>query len=296
MALLENIDAALEPIRAEARKLWGDDEPPLVGFVLGTGLQDLIKKLTGRFISLNYKEIPGWPQVGAEGHAGMLWLGMLGGKRVALMQGRGHFYEGIDAETIALPIQCFVHWGVKVIVSTNAAGGLVSPKQVGSFVVHNSHFSYAAGILPLRGPNDERVGGRFLPPTLIYETGKPLQKLMLKTAKKLSKKLKRSGSQGVRITKDTYAMVPGPAFETTFEAKFLRKIGVKVVGMSVLGEVVPALHAGCRNIVAMSLVTDFAGVGDVDHEKVQAEGRKAAPLFLLLIERFVRAIDPTKLN
>lgn len=298
MALLENIEAALAVIRAKARDLWGDDEPPLVAIVLGTGLGGLAGRLDTNhpFATLDYRSIPGWPHVSAEGHAGLLWLGTLGGKRVALMQGRGHFYEGIEGETIALPIQCFVHWGVKVVVSTNAAGGLVSPRQVGSFVVHNDHVSNVANLVPLRGPNDDRVGDRFFAPPLIYETGKPLRDIMKDMAKFLSNDLQSCDYQGVLIEEGTYAMVPGPAYETKAETNFLRLMGVDVVGMSVLGEVVPALHAGCRNILAMSLVTDYAGDAEVDNKKVQAEGNKAAPLFLMLMERFVRAIDPAKLH
>lgn len=287
MALLENIEAALRPIQELAANLWGDNQPPFLLGILGSGLGELAERFDEKKVRayIDYSQIPGWPAVGAAGHAGRLWLGTFGGKRVALMQGRGHYYEGLSEEAIMLPIQCFARWGVKLIISTNAAGGLASPKQTGSLMLHSDISGLLSGTTPLRGINDERVGPRFSAPAGYYS---PVLNSLMQDIARLSK-------TDLPVGTGVYGMIPGPLYETGIDARILRALGWDAVGMSVWLEYVAALYAGCPNFMGISCITDFAGE-TTSHGQVCDMAGRVAPDFARLLEMFVGNLCPEHLR
>lgn len=239
---------------------------PVVGIICGSGLSGLSKSLTNTQ-TFNYEDIPGFPQATVPGHAGELVFGLLGGLDCVCMRGRFHFYEGNDMETCVLPVRVMRLLGVKLLVVTNAAGGINPEFNVGDIMIIQDHFGLpcAAGMTPLRGPNDDALGPRFCAMSDAYD--ERLQDFVLAAAKKL-------GLSKVVRPNGTYCFLSGPTYETRTEGRFLRLLGVDTVGMSTVPEIITARHCGMK-ILGLSLVTNKVIVekgetGHANHEEVLA--------------------------
>ena len=146
-------EASLAAIRARTKAV------PAVAIVLGSGLGRLADDVTAA-TRIPYADIPGWERSTAPGHSGELVVGTLGGKPVAVMRGRLHYYEGYDMAAIAFPVRVFKAWGIDTIILTNACGGLNPKLKAGDLMLLEDHINFMPAN-PLRGPNDERLGPRF---------------------------------------------------------------------------------------------------------------------------------------
>ena len=135
-------------------------------------------------INVPYASIPGFPRASVAGHGDSLVFGTIGGTRVVAQRGRFHFYEGHSMATVALPVRVFAALGARVMLATNAAGGVNADFRVGDIMVIKDHVSLPClgGAHPLTGPNDERLGPRFPPMTSAYDAS--LQALAARTATK----------------------------------------------------------------------------------------------------------------
>jgi len=235
-------EAALAAIRAKTKAV------PAVAIVLGSGLGRLADDVTGA-TRIPYADIPGWERSTAPGHSGELVVGTLGGKPVAVMRGRLHYYEGYDMAAIAFPVRVFKAWGIDTIILTNACGRLNPKLKAGDLMLLEDHINFMPAN-PLRGPNDERLGPRF--PDMVGTYTEELRAL----AKSVDPDLR----EGV------YVAVAGPNFETPAELRMLRGFGADAVGMSTVPEVLAARHLGMR-ILAIATVTDMAtGIpGQIEH-------------------------------
>ena len=98
------------------------DFKPETGIVLGSGLGELANEYCD--IKIAYKDIPGFAESTVKGHSGNLVFADINGKKVVMMQGRYHFYEGHSMETVVYPIKVLKMLGIKNIILTNAAGGI----------------------------------------------------------------------------------------------------------------------------------------------------------------------------
>ncbi|KAK6541644.1 hypothetical protein TWF694_007441 [Orbilia ellipsospora] len=228
---------------------------PQVGVICGSGLGGLADTVEeGERFDISYSDVPNFAQSTVQGHAGKLVFGYLGESKTpaVLMVGRVHFYEGHNIDKTAFPVRVLKLLGVKVVVVTNAAGGLNPDFQVGDICVLNDHLNLPglAGIHPLRGPNVEEFGPRFPPMSDGYDL--ELRKFAHIAYKKLQLSLPTR-----RLHEGVYAFVSGPSFETRAECRMLRTMGADVVGMSTVPEIIVARHAGMR-VLAMSLVTNQA--------------------------------------
>lgn len=221
---------------------------PRVAIVLGSGLGRLADEVSAA-TRIPYGEIPGWKKSTVAGHAGELVVGQLGGKCVAVMKGRLHFYEGYDMEAVTYPIRVFKAWGIDTVILTNACGGLNPSFKAGDLMVISDHISFMPAN-PLRGPNDDAQGPRF--PDMVGTYTEELREL--------------AHSVDTDLREGIYVAVPGPNFETPAELRMLRGWGADAVGMSTVPEVLTARHAGMR-ILAISTVTDMAtGIpGQIEH-------------------------------
>lgn len=222
---------------------------PLVGIICGSGLSGLSKTLTNSK-TIKYGDIPGFPShTTVAGHKGEIVFGLLNGNIPAMcFRGRFHSYEGHDMNTVALPVRIMRCLGVKLLIVTNAAGGLNSSYNVGDLVNVMDYFALPmmAGKNPLVGPNDDELGPRFPPVSNAFDPA--LQDVVLKAAKGLNM------DQFVR--KDgTYCFVSGPMYESKAECRFLRSIGGDSVGMSTVPEIVAAHHCGMK-VLCLSLITN----------------------------------------
>ena len=247
--------------------------PPLA-FVLGSGLGPLADEVENG-VSIPYTEIPGFPQPSVAGHKGRLVVGDLEGKRVALFQGRGHFYERGDARAMAVAIETFKLLGGETLFLTNAAGGLHTEWEPPALVAITDHINFA-GTNPLIGhPSDDR----FVPLTRAYD---PALLDLLRAA---------AGRADVNLHEGVYMWFNGPSFETPAEIRMARLLGADLVGMSTAPEVILArLHK--LRCVAVSVVTNFAAglsTGDPSHEETQEFARRGSERFRRLLRAFIAA-------
>ncbi len=254
-------------------------EMPRLAVVLGSGLNDLADQLDDRTI-IPYEQIPHFPVTTVAGHEGQVILGRLEGTWVLMLQGRFHYYEGHDLETVTFPIRVLQRLGVNTLILTAATGGIRADLRPGNLVVLTDHLNLL-GANPLRGLNDTRLGTRFPDMTEVYSSR--LRANALEEAKRL----------GIEALQGVYACVPGPSYETPAEIRMLRTLGADVVGMSTVPEAIVARHAGME-VLAIALVSNAAAgvVGTpITHEEVLAAGRRAAPELAGLIERVVTRVS-----
>lgn len=215
---------------------------------LGTGLGGLADHLEESF-SIPYEEIPHFPRSTVTGHAGQLVGGLMAGKRVMILQGRFHYYEGYCAREVGFPIRVFSLLGYPRAIITNAAGGLNPDFKPGSIMILRDHINML-GDNPLRGPNVDEWGPRF--PDLSQAYDPELRTLAAEAASELDLPDVREG---------VYVCIPGPSLETPAETRFLRSTGADAVGMSSVPEVLTGLHGGMK-ILGLSMVSN---VNDPDN-------------------------------
>lgn len=236
-----------------------------VGIVLGTGLGGLAEKIQADVV-FSYEDLPNFPKSTVELHAGKLILGTLEGKNVVAMQGRFHLYEGYTAKQITFPIRVMKALGARILMVSNACGGLNPQYKPGEIMLIEDHINLLCAN-PLIGPNDERLGPRY--PDMI----EPYSHELIEKAKEIAIQ------HGIAVEKGVYVAVPGPNLETRAEYRFLRTIGADVVGMSTIPEVIVAVHSGMK-VIGFSVITDM-GLPDVlepvDIDRIIANAGLAEP-------------------
>ena len=266
--MMQKIQAAAQAIQ----KACGRAE---IGVVLGSGLGEYAQSLQNAK-SIAYSKIPGFPPSTVPGHAGVLHAGELHGKRVFLMQGRFHAYEGHSLEDVTLPIRAMALLGVKTLILTNAAGGVNLDFGPGDLMQITDFINFS-GLNPLRGPNLEAFGPRF--PDMTYAYDRDLAALAHTKAKEL----------GIRLQKGVYCWFNGPCFETPAEIRMARIIGADAVGMSTVPETIVARHCGMR-VLGLSCITNMAaGIlpAPLSHEEVMAVGEQVKGTFRSLLDAVI---------
>lgn len=244
---------------------------PKVGIILGTGLGGLASKIT-QPKSIPYSELPGFPVSTVASHGSKLTWGTLGKTKVVAMEGRFHFYEGNSLDQITFPVRVMKELGVRVLVVSNAAGGLNPQHRKGDIVIIEDHINLM-GANPLIGPNDESLGPRF--PDMI----EPYDHELIDIAETAAL------ARGIRTHRGVYVAVPGPNLETRAEYRFLRTIGADVVGMSTVPEVIVAVHAGIK-VLGLSCVTDLClpdALQPVDIKEIIATAGHAEPAMCSIV-------------
>ena len=265
--------ARLDALEAAVRART--DLVPEVGIVLGSGLGGLADDLEYP-VAVPFAELPGWPAATAPGHVGRLLLGRLGGRPVAMLQGRFHLYEGNAPGLVVQPVLLFGRLGARVVVLTNAAGGLAPSFRPGTLMVIRDHLNLT-GQNPLLGPNADAIGERFPDMTDAWSA-------------RLRKRLHAAGAaEGVALAEGIYVGLLGPNYETPAEVRLYASLGGHAVGMSTVMECIAARWAGLE-VCGFSLVTN-AGAGytgePLSHEEVLAAGAEAGPRLARVIRRFV---------
>ena len=248
---------------------------PEVGIVLGSGLGGLADELTDA-VAIPFGDLPGWPAATAPGHAGRLLIGHLAGRPAVLLQGRFHMYEGNDPGLVIQPVLLFKRLGARIVVLTNAAGGLNPAFGPGTLMVIRDHINLT-GRNPLIGPNADSIGARFPDLTEAWSA-------------RLRERLHASGAaEGVGLEEGVYVGLTGPNYETPAEVRMLAAQGGDAVGMSTVLECIAARWAGL-DVCGVSLVTN-AGAGytgaTLNHEEVLEAGAESGPRLARVIRRFV---------
>jgi purine-nucleoside phosphorylase len=246
--------------------------------ILGSGLGNLSSVIEAEF-SIPYSAIPNFPVSTVEGHKGRLILGTLNGKKVWVMEGRFHFYEGYTAEQVVFPIRVLKLLGVENLLLSNAAGGVNKDYQVGDLMIIKDHISFFTPN-PLLGKNEPALGTRFPDMSAHYANA------FIDKAKRIA------AEHQIKVHEGVYVGVTGPTFETRAEYQLIKIAGGDVVGMSTVQENIAAVHCGMK-VFAMSVVTDLGIREDnnvITHEEVLAAANAAEPLLTLIFSALVKEI------
>ena len=260
---------------AEQLDLDGAD----VAVVLGSGLGGVADRLQGAR-SVPYASLPGFPETTVAGHPGRLVVGKVGDKTALLLCGRVHGYEGYPPCEVGFGVRVVAALGVRTLIVTNASGGVDPALAPGEIVAISDHINLT-GVSPLTGPNDERLGPRFVDMTDAYDPR--LRAAAAAIAPKVISKPMREA---------IYAGMAGPAYETPAEVRLLRTLGAGLVGMSTVHEVITARHAGVA-VLGLSLVANPAagvGPGKLRHEDVTRAAAAGAEALGRLIAAVVAAL------
>ncbi len=268
----ERVEAAAATVRR-----WSG-ATPTVGVVLGSGLGGFAHRLTGATWA-SCDEIAGWPVPRVIGHAGKLAVGVVGDRRLIVLSGRAHFYEGHSMEAVTFPVRVLGRLGVKAVVLTNAAGGLNPEFPPGTLMVLDDHINLM-GVNPLVGANDDRFGPRFPDMSEVYS--RRLRDLADAAA----------ASIGQPVEHGVYLAVSGPSYETPAEIRAFRWLGADAVGMSTVPEALVARHMGLE-VLGISCLTNM-GAGmlpkPISAEEVLEVTARVQDRFTGLLEAVVARI------
>lgn len=229
--------------------------------VLGSGWSEIVTGLAdpGSAVTVPAADLPGFVPPSAAGHQGTITSCLVDGVRLLTVAGRTHLYEGRGTEPVVHPAHVAAAAGARVLVLTNAAGGLRADFAVGDIVLLSDHLNLT-GRSPLTGATFVDLVDAYSP-TLRAAASDAL-----------------AAASGRRPPEGIYAAMPGPQYETPAEIRMLRTLGADLVGMSTVPEVVAARGLGL-DVVAASLVTNLAAglTGDpLDHADVLAAGSEGA--------------------
>lgn len=259
-----------------ARFLKSSIKKPLqIGIMTGTGLGDSAASLDID-ASFDYKDIPHFPLSTVESHQGRLLFGDMYGKQIMAMQGRFHLYEGYSSPEVTFPIRVMQELGIKVLILSNAAGGLNPEFTAGDIMIIVDHINLT-GSNPLIGPNEKSWGIRFPDMMEAYE------KQLVELAEIAGK------DEGIQLHKGVYVGLKGPSLETRAEVRFLRTIGADAVGFSTIQEVIAAAHAGIE-VLGLSIITNIHDPDNpkpVTVEEVIAVAKEASPRLERVIKKVV---------
>jgi purine-nucleoside phosphorylase len=264
--LYDRVRTATQTVRARSPSV------PEVGLILGSGLGAFADGLAQPTM-IDYGDLPYFPRSHVAGHKGRLVLGERAGVRCVAMQGRVHMYEGHSAATVAFPARVLIALGAKVLIVTNAAGGLNPTWPPGTLMLIRDHIDLLRDHA-LRGANDERLGVRFPDMTTAYA---PELRALAKTA---------AADAQIALAEGVYVAMPGPTYETPAEVKMLQLLGGDAVGMSTVPEVCVARHMGARVIGISCITNQAAGItGEpLSHAEVTETATRVRATFERLLD------------
>ncbi|MDP4281316.1 MAG: purine-nucleoside phosphorylase [Bacteroidota bacterium] len=251
---------------------------PEIGIILGTGLGGLVNEIKA-IDSFPYQSIPNFPVSTVDGHKGQLIFGTMSGKNIVAMQGRFHFYEGYSMDEVVFPVRVMKFLGIKLLILSNACGGVNPEFQVGDLMIVEDHINLIK-TNPLIGKNEEELGIRF--PDMSHAYDKEL----------IGKVFEIANRHGISLQKGVYAAVSGPTYETPAEYRYIRAIGADAVGMSTVPEVIAARHMGLK-CFAFSVISDLGVPGkivEITHKHVIDAASEIEPQMTLIIKELLEEI------
>lgn len=250
---------------------------PTLAIVLGSGFRHVAASVSSE-ATLPFAQLPGFPQPRVGGHAGEVILGAIASSPVAVLSGRGHYYEGYSMEQVTFPVRVLAAFGITHLLLTNASGGINARFRPGDLMLIRDHINLMPEN-PLRGLEGN---SKFLDLSQTYD---PQMSELLKQA---------SRSARLRLKAGIYLAVPGPSYETPAEIRAFARLGADAVGMSTAPEAIVARHCGLA-VAGLSCISNVAaGLSKtpVSHREVLAVGEqvsdKARRLIATFVELFAR--------
>ncbi len=251
---------------------------PEIGIILGTGLGQLIDEIS-IIHEVSYNHIPNFPTATVEFHKGKLIYGILENKKVIVMQGRFHLYEGYSLQDITYPVRIMEQLGIHTLLVSNASGAINLNFKKGELMLIEDHINLQ-GSSPLAFKGVELLGERFTDMSAPYN-------------KELNSKFKTiAHTKNITLHKGVYASVVGPQLETRAEYKMLKVIGADAVGMSTVPEVIVANHLKL-NVAAVSVLTDECDPEDlkpVNIAEIIKMAEKAEPQMIILFKELIKSL------
>ena len=258
-------------------KTKGFDQPE-IGIILGTVLGQLIHEIEV-LKEVSYNHIPNFPTATVEFHKGKLIYGILEGKKVIIMQGRFHFYEGYNLQDVTYPVRIMKALGVHTLLVSNAAGAINNTYKKGELMLIDDHINLQ-GSSPLAFKGVEQLGERFV------DMSAPYDEMINTRLESIAE------TQNIKLHKGVYASVVGPQLETRAEYRMLRTMGADAVGMSTVPEVIVANHLGLK-IAAVSVLTDECDPDNlkaVDISEIIAMAAIAEPRMIQLFKSLINTL------
>lgn len=273
---LSQIDSAAQTIKNQIQI------QPLVGIILGSGLNDLADSVQNP-VHISYSDLPNFPVSTVHGHAGRFVIGMLEDKPVLVMQGRIHYYEGYTMGQVTLPVRVMQRLGISNMIVTNAAGGVHPDFEPGDVMLITDQLNLMgmSGLNPLMGPNLDEIGTRF------PDMSQPYDRAYCDLARKVA------GENGLTLREGIYAGLSGPSFESPADLRFLRNAGADAVGMSTVPEVIIARHGNMR-VLGLSGISNKANLDGstvTTHEEVIEAGKVITPKVEKIIRGVLRGLE-----
>lgn len=253
-------------------------DSPNIGIILGTGLGKLIEEVQNP-IEVSYNHIPNFPTATVEFHKGKLIYGTIEGKKVVVMQGRFHVYEGYSLQDVTFPVRIMKALGIHTLLVSNASGAINLSFQKGELMLIEDHINLQGGS-PLAFKGVEQLGERFVDMSQPYDAS--ICKKLMAIADK----------EDITLHQGVYASVVGPQLETRAEYRYLKIIGADAVGMSTVPEVIVANHLGL-NVGAISVLTDECdpdNLEKVNIEDIIAMANKAQPNLITLFKKLIATL------
>ena len=268
------LNKSVEFIQREIKENIGDFVPE-IGIVLGSGLGELADEYCD--LAIPYTKIPGFEASSVIGHKSRLVFAEINNKKVVMMQGRFHYYEGHSIQKVVFPIKVMKKLGVKNLILTNAAGGVNPAFNPSDLMIITDHINNL-GANPLIGENDETMGERFPDMSEIYTPS------LVELTKKIGNKL------GIDLQEGVYMASSGPSYETPAEVRMARVIGADAVGMSTVPEAIVASWAKMNVIGISCICNSAAGLSTValSHEDVIHAANVAKSKFKSLVKEVIK--------
>jgi purine-nucleoside phosphorylase len=249
-----------------------------IGLILGSGMGLLAEEVENP-VHIPYGEIPGFPVSTVEGHAGRLVIGRLSGRNVLVMQGRFHYYEGYPIRALAMPVWVMKLLGIKMMIVTNAAGGVNAAFKEGDLMLITDHLNMFFDN-PMIGANLGELGPRF------PDTSRAYSERLMGVAKNVA------AQQGIGIQQGVYLCNTGPSYETPAEVRMARTLGADAVGMSTVPEVHAATFCGIE-VLGISFISNLAaGISDkaLSHAEVVETMESIKDKFINLVRGVVQVM------
>jgi purine-nucleoside phosphorylase len=255
----------------------GFDQPE-IGIILGTGLGKLVNEIN-ILKEVSYNHIPNFPTATVEFHKGKLIFGELAGKKVIVMQGRFHVYEGYTLQDVTYPVRIMQKLGIKTLLVSNASGAINLNFKKGELMLINDHINLQ-GSSPLAFKGVSELGERFTDMSAPYDEK---MNLAFKTIAK---------ANNITLHEGVYASVVGPQLETKAEYRMLKIIGADAVGMSTVPEIIVANHLKL-NVAAVSVLTDECdpdNLKPVNINEIIEMATKAEPNMIVLFKALIKTL------
>ena len=251
---------------------------PEIGIVLGTGLGKIVDQITIES-EVSYNLIPYFPTATVEFHQGKFLFGTLSGKKVVVMQGRFHYYEGYSMQDVTFPIRIMKELGIKILLISNAAGAINLNFKKGELMLITDHINLQ-GDSPLAFKGVSKYGERFV------DMSAPYDESLNKELRKIAQEKQITLNEGV------YVSVVGPQLETKAEYRMLKILGADAVGMSTVPEVIVANHLKVP-VAAISVITDECdpdNLKPVSIQEIFSMADKAEPDLVALIKELTEKL------